>query len=325
MQRQRAERPSGEAAAGARMTTRTLGILLLLMAPAALAYFAGWNEAAHYVGLGALLAVQLVLFARPVAAFAILLPMVYAGAAITAQATDGVITLIVAIAAAVGAASSQGLHRGLVALLAAALIGSFEPGATGTVARRAAFLLAGSSYGFVLAVTVLARLRLTTPSVPAQSALGYAVLLAMVTLAAWYAARLADFAHPWWLPLAIVAISDPVAEGGARHALVRAVLAATAAMTLVYVTDAFDAPLVRGMMLVATLLVALAAGARRYEILAVLLAPVLVLISSHGMVHEPPLEYLRIALPAFAAALAVTCLGHWLFWILRAGAGRVPA
>lgn len=307
------------------MTTRTLGILLLLMAPAAVAYFAGWNEAAHYVGLGSLLAVQLSVFARPVAPFSILLPMVYAAAAITAQATDGVITLIVAIAAAVGAASSQGLHRGLVALLAAALIGSFEPAATGSVARRAAFLLAGSSYGFVLAITALARVRPVAPSVRAQSALGYAVLLAVVTLAVWFAARLADFAHPWWLPLAIVAISDPVGDGGPRHALVRAVLAATAAMMLVYVTDAFDAPLVRGVMLVATLMVALAAGLRRYEILAVLLAPVLVLTSSHGMVHEPPLEYLRIALPAFAAALAVTCLGHWVFWTLRAGAERVPA
>jgi hypothetical protein len=49
------------------MTTRILGVLVLLGAPAALAYWAGFNEAAHYVGLGALLALQLSLLARPVA------------------------------------------------------------------------------------------------------------------------------------------------------------------------------------------------------------------------------------------------------------------
>ena len=50
------------------MTTKALGVLCLLLAPAAIAYLAGYNEAAHYVGLGAVLALQLSVLARPVAA-----------------------------------------------------------------------------------------------------------------------------------------------------------------------------------------------------------------------------------------------------------------
>jgi hypothetical protein len=306
------------------MTTKTLGLLCLLLAPAAIAYAAGYNEAAHYVGLGAVLALQLSVLARPVAAFSILLPMVYAAAAITAQSTDGVVALIVAIAAAVGAASSQGMHRGLVALLAAALLGSFEPATSGDVLVRSGFLLAGCSYGFLLASTVLRRVRLEAPRVHPQSALGYAVLLAAVTLVAWFAARLAGFAHPWWLPLAVVATSEPVHERTARHALLQSLLAVAAATILVFVTDAFDAPLARAALLVVMAFVALAAGSRRHVVRAVLIAPILVLLSNHAAIHEPPYELLQSVLPALVPVLAVSGLGHWLYWTLRTGAGRVP-
>jgi hypothetical protein len=306
------------------MTTRTLGVLCLLLAPAALTYVAGYNQAAHYVGLGAVLALQLSVLARPVAGFSILLPMVYAAAAVTAQSTDGVVALIVAIAAAVGAASSQGMHRGLVALLAAALLGSFEPGTGGDVMVRSGFLLAGCSYGFLLAQSVLRHVDPAAPRVHPQSALGYAVLLAAVTLVAWFAARLAGFAHPWWLPLAVVAISEPVQQGTARHALLQSLLAVAAATILVFVTDAFDAPLARAALLVVMVFIALSAGSRRHALLAVLLAPVLVLLSNHAAIHEAPFELLPRVLPALVPVLAVSGLGHWLYWTLRAGAGRVP-
>ena len=307
------------------MTIKALGVLVLLLAPAALAYLAGFNEAAHYVAIGAVLALQLSVLSRPVAAFSILLPMVYAAAAITAQSTDAVVALIVAIAAAVGAASSQGLHRGLVALLAAALLGSFEPATGGDVLVRAGFLLAGCSYGFLLGITVLRRLNLAAPHVHPQSALGYAVLLALVTLVAWFAARYAGFAHPWWLPLAVVAVSEPSPGGGARQALVRMVLAASAAMAIVYVSDAFHAPLARAALLVSLLFLALSVGNRRPRLLAMLTAPVLVLLSSHVAIQETPLDSLLVAVPAFVLVIAVSGLGHWLFWTLRSGAGRVPA
>lgn len=307
------------------MTTRTVGVLILLLGPAAVAYFLGFNEAAHYLGLGALLAVQLGVLARPVAAFAVLLPVVYAAAAITAQSTDGVVALIIAIAAAVGAASSQGLHRGLVALLAAALIGSFEPALTDDVVARAGYLLAGSCHGFLLAVTALRRVELDAPHLPPQSALGYAVLLAVVMLVAWFAARLAGFTHPWWLPLLMVAVSEPQAAGSARQALARSMLAATAALMLLLVTDSVAAPSVRALLLVGLLFVALSAGSRRPVLSAVLTVPVLVLLSTHVAVHETPLEFLQSTLPAFVAVLAVSALGHWLFWTLRHGTGRVVA
>jgi hypothetical protein len=307
------------------MTTRALGVLVLLLAPAALAYLAGFNEAAHYVALGAVLALQLSVLSRPVAAFSILLPMLYAAAAITAQSTDAVVALIVAIAAAVGAASSQGLHRGLVALLAAALLGSFEPATGGDVLVRAGFLLAGSSYGFLLGITALRRLNLAAPQVHPQSALGYAVLLALVTLVAWFAARYAGFAHPWWLPLAVVAISEPSPDVSPRLALVRTVLGAVAAMSIVFVSDAFDAPLARLVLLVSLLFLALSAGNRRPGLLAVLTAPVLVLLSSHAVIHETPLDSLLVVVPASVLVIAVSGLGHWLFWTLRSGSGRVPA
>jgi hypothetical protein len=307
------------------MTKRTLGVLILLLGPAAAAYLLGFKEAAHYLGLGAMLAVQLSVLARPVAAFAVLLPVVYAAAAITAQSTDGVVALIVAIAAAVGAASSQGLHRGLVALLAAALLGSFEPASTGDVVVRAGFLLAGSSYGCLLAVTVLRRLTVAAPHLHPQSALGYAVLLAVVTLVAWFAARLAGLAHPWWLPLVLVAVSEPLQVGATRQALLRTVIAATAAMAIILVTDSVEAPAVRALLLVVALFVTLSAGSRRPALSAVLIVPVLVLLSSHAAVHETPLDFLQSTLPAFLPVLAVSALGHWLFWTLRPGAGHVAA
>ena len=307
------------------MTTRALGVLVLLLAPAALTHLAGFNEAAHYVAIGAVLALQLSVLSRPVAAFSILLPMVYAAAAITAQSTDAVVALIVAIAAAVGAASSQGLHRGLVALLAAALLGSFEPATGGDVLVRAGFLLAGCSYGFLLGITVLRRLNLAARQVHPQSALGYAVLLALVTLVAWFAARYAGFAHPWWLPLAVVAISEPSPEVSPRLALVQTVLAATAAMSIVFVSDAFDVPLVRAALLLSVLFLALSVGNRRPGLLGMLTAPVLVLLSSHVAIQETPLDSLLVAVPAFVLVIAVSGLGHWLFWTLRSGSGRVPA
>jgi hypothetical protein len=306
------------------MTTKTLGTLLLVVAPAALTYFAGCHEAAHYVALGAVLAVQLGVLARAAAPFAFLLPALYGAAAITAQSTDGVVALIAALAAAVGASSSQGLHRGMVALLAVALLGSFEPGAPGDVLPRAGFLLAGSAYGFLLAISLLRGASPEEPRLHPQSALGYAVLLAGVTVIAWFAARLAGFAHPWWLPLVLVAVSEPVATGSSRRALLRAVMSAASAVALVFVADASDAPFARVVLLAMTLLLALSAG-RRHTLPAVSIVPVLVLLASHAVPHEPLLDSLVVALAAFLPVLLGSVLAHWFFWTSRSGRDRVAA
>jgi hypothetical protein len=286
---------------------------------------AGFSEAAHYIAIGSVLALQLSLLARPVAAFSIFLPAVYAAAAITAHSTDGVVALILAVAAAVGAASSQGLHRGLIALLAATLLGSFEPALGPTVLQRSGFLLAGSTYGFLLSVTVLRSVAFEGRSASPQTALGYAVLVAALAVLAWFAARLAGFAHAWWLPLAVAAVCEPVATGSTRKALLRVAGALCVTVLLVAIVDGFDAPWIRGVLLVATLTLALVVARRQGWMLTVLVTPVLVLLSSHGAPHEPPLGYLLSALPAFLPVLTIACLGQWLFWTLRSDPGRAVA
>ncbi len=300
-------------------------VLAIILGPTALAYFSGHVAAAHYLGLGSILALQLALLARPVAAFSILIPAVYAAAAITAQSTDGVVALVVAIAAAVGASSSQGLHRGLVALLAAALLGSFEPGPAADVMWRAGFLLAGSTYGFLVGITMLRHVHLEARSVHPQGALGYAALLAVLALLAWFAARIGDFAHNWWLPLAVVAVSEPVVTGSLRQSMARVALGLAASALLIGISDAFDPPLIRGILLVGMLLVAFSLDRSRRWALSLLLAPVLVLLSSHGAPHESALVYGLSFLPAFLPVLVATCLGHFVLWVLQPASGRVAA
>jgi hypothetical protein len=307
------------------MTTKALGVLFLLLAPACMAYLAGFGEAAHYAAIGSVLALQLSVLARPVAAFAVLIPVLYGAAAVTAQSTNGVVALIMAIAAAVGAASAQGLHRGLIALLAAALLGSFEPAGTGEVSARMAYLLAGCAYAYVLAVTVLRHATHCAPQLHPTVALGYAVLLSVLTLVAWFAARFAELAHPWWLPLVMVVLSEPLQYGPAHRALARIALAATAAMVLILLTDGAEVPAIRAMLLAVALFVVLAAGERRPVLSSVLIVPVLVLMSRHVAMHETPLDFLQAALPAFLSVIATSSLAHWLLWTLRRGPGRVAA
>lgn len=299
--------------------------IALVLGPAASVYFSGYAEAAHYIGLGSILALQLTLLARPAGAFSVLLPIVYAAAAITAQSTDGVVALVVAIAAAVGAASSQGFHRGLVALLAAALLGSFEANVAPVVLERSAYLLAGSLYGYALAIVALRGSSLVLAPVPPQTALAYAALLATLSLGTWFAARVGDFAHSWWLPLAVATLSLPVVQGSIRRSMLQMVASLCGVLVLVGVMDGLEPPYARGMLLVATLLVALTAGRNRPWLLSLLMTPMLVLLSNHGALHEPAVAYVAGALPAFAAAVAATCLGHFVLWTLRADPGRVVA
>jgi hypothetical protein len=307
------------------MKTSTFGLALLLLGPIATASLAGYGEAAKFVGIGAVLAVLLGLLARPVAAFAVLLPVVYAAAALTVQSTHGVVALIVAIAAAVGAAGSLGLQRGLVALLGAALLGSFEPAAAGDVLRRSGLMLIGIGYGFGLVVTVLRDVNVAGRAVRPQATLGYAALLAVLALVAWYAARMGGLAYAWWLPLAVVAVSEPVAKHSPWHALARTAVVLCTTLVLVTVVVAVDAPALRGALLAALVLAAIWQGIRHPTLVALLLTPVLVLLSSLG---PPDVELngrLAASLIASLVIFAATCLGHWAFWTLRAEPGRVTA
>jgi hypothetical protein len=286
---------------------------------------AGYGEAAKFVGIGAVLAVLLGLLARPVAAFAVLLPVVYAAAALTVQSTHGVVALIVAIAAAVGAAGSLGLQRGLVALLGAALLGSFEPAAAGDVLRRSGLMLIGIGYGFGLVVTVLRHVNVAGRAVRPQATLGYAALLAVLALVAWYAARMGGLAYAWWLPLAVVAVSEPVAKHSPWHALARTAGVLCTTLVLVTVVAAVDAPALRGALLAALVLAAIWQGIRHPTLVALLLTPVLVLLSSLGPPDVELNGQLTTSLIASLVIFAATCLGHWAFWTLRAEPGRVTA
>jgi hypothetical protein len=302
-----------------------LGVLALLMGPAAALYLAGYAGPAHYLALGAVLAVQISLLARPVAGFSVLLPVVYAAAAITAQSTSGVAALIVAVAAVVGAASSQGLQRGLLAVLAATLIGSSEPAAASAVLPVALTMLAGSTYGFLLSVSVLRDVSVDARAVHPQTALSYAVLLAVLVTVAWFAARAFDLAHGWWLPLAIASAGHPALSGSVRRSL--ACLAATLLGTLVLVAiiEFGDAPAFRAALLLLLGTVILVAGPSRRWLRALLFTPILVLVVSHARGHAPPVEYVQSALLACGAVFAVALLGQWLLWTIRPDPGHVPA
>jgi hypothetical protein len=307
------------------ITTKALGVLVLLLGPAAALYLTGFVSPAHYVALGALLAVQMSVRARPVAGFSILLPVVYAAAAITAQSTSGVAALVVATAAIVGAASSMGLQRGLLAVLAATLIGSSEPAAPSAVLAPALAMLAGSSYGFLLAVTVLRGVGLESRAVHPQTALSYAVLVAVLVTVAWFAARAGNLAHGWWVPLAVAAACHPALDGTVRRSLLYLAGALFGALALIAVIEFSDGPALRAVLLVALGFLMLTGGQRSRWLRSLLLTPLLVLVVSHPGGHAPALEYVHSAFLACAAVFGVALLGQWLLWTLRPDPGHVSA
>ena len=308
-----------------KMTVKALGLIALVLGPAVAMYLAGFAAQAHYLALGTVLAAQMSLLARPVAGFSVLLPLAYAAAAITAQSTGGVAALIVAVAAIVGAASSQGLQRGLLAVLAATLIGSSEPAAPSAVLAPTLTMFVGSTYGFVLAGTALRNVIVDARAVDPDTALSFAVLLAVLVIVAWLAARVVGLEHGWWVPFAVAAAGHPAITGTAGRSL--AVLAATLVGTLVLVaiTELSDLAEVRAVMLLAFCTVTIVAGRTRRWLRALFFTPILLLLVSHPGGHPPVLEYLQSALLACAAVFGVALLGQWLLWTIRPDPGHAPA
>src|SRR5262245_26223679 len=92
---------------GVEVVLRAFAMIVLLLLPSAVLYAAGEGDSARIVALGTLLAFHVCVLARPIASFAVLIPAVYAAAAITSN-TVGIAALIVAIAFVIGAASSLG-------------------------------------------------------------------------------------------------------------------------------------------------------------------------------------------------------------------------
>lgn len=305
------------------MILKATGVLALLLGPAAVLYATGYTSAAHCFALGAVLSAQMSLLARPVAGFSILLPVIYAAAAITAQSTDGVAALIVAAAALVGAASSQGFQRGVLAVLAATLIGSSEPATPSAVLVPMLLMLAGSGYGLLLALTVLRDVDVDTRAVRPQTALSYAALLAVLVTVAWLAARAFGVAHGWWIPLAVAAVGQPALERSVRRSILYVAAALLATLAMVAVFEFAAGAVAQASLLVAVGLVVLVAGPRRRWLRALLVTPLLVLVVGHHGDHLA-MDYLHSAFLACAVVFAFALLGQWLLWTLRPDPGRVP-
>ncbi len=304
---------------------KALGVLVMVLGPAAALYLAGFNAHAHYVAIGTVLAVQMSVLARPVAGFSVLLPVAYAAAAITAQSTGGVAALIVAVAVIVGAASSQGLQRGLLAVLAATLIGSSEPSTPSGVLAPALAMLAGSTYGYLLGVGTLRDILLDGRAVQPQTALGFAVLLAVLVSVAWFAAQVFGLQHGWWVAMAVAAAGQPAITSSMRRSL--SVLAATlfGTLAIVAITELNDTTVTRAALLAVMGLLLLGAGRTRRWLRALLITPILVLLVTHPGDHPPPLEYLTAAALTCCAVFGVAMLGQWLLWTLRPDPGHAPA
>jgi hypothetical protein len=307
------------------MILRAFGLVLLILVPSAAAYLAGYTNVSEYFALGAVLAINLTLLARPLAPFAALLPLVYAAAAVTAESSDGVAALIVAVAAAVGAASSQGLHRGLLSVLAAALIGSFEPASGAAVFERAVTMLAGCVYGVVLGMTLLRNVGVENRAVHPQTAMSYAVLLAVLVLIAWLAARVAEFAHGWWLPLAAAAIGEPALDRAPGRAVARLALALVATLLLVVAVQSVDELWLRIATVGAMLFLMLTVGRPTAPLQALLLTPAVLLLVQHRDLDDSVPGYLNAAIVACAVVFVATLLGKWVLWTLRPDAGRLAA
>jgi hypothetical protein len=303
------------------MNARAFGLVVLLLLPAAAAYGTGHDEFAHYCVLGTVLAFHLGVQARHLAPFGVLIPFVYAAAAITASYTNGVAALIVAVAAATGAASSLGYHRGLLAVLAAALIGSYEPADAKGVATQSLALLAGCAYGVLLVQTVARGLVARTVAVNSRTALGYSMLLAVLVLVAWFTARVTDITELWWLPLTVAALGEPWLERTPGRAVGKLAIALAATLVVLTLLEPITEPALRAACAVVLLLGLVLSGRGRPWLQGFLFTPVLVLLASDDRNHASA-EYLQATLVAFAVVALFTVLGKWVLWTLRPDAGH---
>lgn len=305
------------------MIAKAIGVLLLLLGPAALLYLTGYGAAAHGFALGAILAVQMSLLSRPVAGFSLLLPVIYAAAAITAQSTGGVAALIVAAAALVGAASSQGFQRGVLAVLAVTLIGSSEPASPSAVLVPMLVMCAGSAYGLLLGLTVLRDADLDIRAVRPQTALSYAALLAVLVTVAWFAQRAFGVPHGWWIPLAVASIGQPALERSVARSIIFLAGALLATLAMVALFEFVAGTAIQAVLLAVVGLVMLVAEPSRRWLRALLVTPLLMLVVGHGADHTAT-EYLRSAFVACSVVFAFALLGQWLLWTIRPDPGRVP-
>ena len=173
----------------------------------------------------------------------------------------------------------------------------------------------------VLARTVGQRFTMRTLSVGPRTALGHAVLLAVLVIVAWYVARGAGLRHPWWVPLVIAALGEPWLAGTPGRAVSRLAIALVATLGLLALCTIVPGPLGRGLCAGVLLVMVLLADRRRASLQAFLLTPILMLLVTprHGL---PDGEFAEPALLAFAALASFAVLGKWMLWTLRPDAGH---
>jgi hypothetical protein len=303
------------------MFLRAVPLVLLLVAPAAASYSIGHPGLARDLALGAVLAFYLGILARPLAPFGGMLAVVYMAASVTANFTDGVAALIVALAATTGAASSLGYHRALLAVLAAALIGSFEPATAGVAARHGMGLLAGCLHGYLLVRLLGGNIQSVPTAVHSRTALSYSVLLAVLVTLAWFTARATGLAQVWWLPLTVAALGEPWLRRSPGQAVFRLALALAGTLLLIAAFDLIQAPPLRAGLALLLLLGVLSMGQGRGGWQGFLLTPALVLLVA-GDTDSSSGLYVEVTLLAFALVATVAVLGKWVLWTLRPDAGH---
>jgi uncharacterized membrane protein YccC len=160
-------------------------------------------------------------------------------------------------------------------------------------------------------------------TVEGQTALSYAVLLAVLVLIAWILARMLGFAHGWWLPLAVAAVTWPSLQGTLKRALLRLVAVFLGTIVLIAFAASLRDAAWNLLLAAGFLLLMLTLGRTHPMLRAVLTAPVIVLVAGQGDVDAAGREYLGDTLIATLLVVGATVIGEWVLWTLRPDRGRV--
>jgi hypothetical protein len=157
-----------------------------------------------------------------------------------------------------------------------------------------------------------------------QTALGYAVLLAVLVLVAWLVARMTGSPHGWWLPLAVATLGEPSLRGTAGKAVGGLATLLVATVPLLLLLETVDEFAVRAACAVALLSAILGLGRRYPWLQGFLLTPLLVLFAPSDSLAASG-SMLQATLLASALVFMFAVLGKWMLWTLRPDAGRVHA
>jgi hypothetical protein len=159
-----------------------------------------------------------------------------------------------------------------------------------------------------------------------QTALSYAMLLAVLALIAWFAARLSGLEYGWWLPLAVAANGEPSLSGSPRLAVAKTAIALVATVPVIALVLMLPTLELRIAAIVACWIVGATAAWHRSTLQVFLLTPVTLLFAA-GL---PPVtgdvgNYLQSATLVCTVVFAFTVLSKWVLWTLRPDAGRATA